>query len=73
MPTERNAPDLRRVRLVKDGPMLVDGPVEVELEDGTRVTSDRFVVAVCRCRRSASYPWCDTSHRRGRRPRESPG
>ncbi|WP_269470545.1 CDGSH iron-sulfur domain-containing protein [Streptomyces humicola] len=53
--------------------MLVDGPVEVELEDGTRVTSDRFVVAVCRCRRSASYPWCDTSHRRGRRPRESPG
>ncbi|MFE9913017.1 CDGSH iron-sulfur domain-containing protein [Streptomyces clavifer] len=26
--------------------------------------SDRFVVAVCTCRRSRMYPWCDTSHRR---------
>ena len=44
--------------------MLVEGPVEVELEDGTVVVSDRFVVAICRCRRSGRYPWCDTSHRR---------
>jgi CDGSH-type Zn-finger protein len=44
--------------------MLVEGPVEVELEDGTVVTSDRFVVAICRCHRSGRYPWCDTSHRR---------
>ncbi|WP_405393006.1 CDGSH iron-sulfur domain-containing protein [Streptomyces sp. NBC_01102] len=26
--------------------------------------SNRFVVAVCTCRRSRMYPWCDTSHRR---------
>ncbi|MFC9593875.1 CDGSH iron-sulfur domain-containing protein [Streptomyces sp. NPDC056944] len=26
--------------------------------------SDRFMVAVCTCRRSRTYPWCDTSHRR---------
>ncbi|WP_435852545.1 CDGSH iron-sulfur domain-containing protein [Streptomyces sparsogenes] len=26
--------------------------------------SDRVVVAVCTCRRSGRYPWCDTSHRR---------
>lgn len=44
--------------------MLVDGPVELELADGTRVCSDRFVVAICVCRRSKRYPFCDTSHRR---------
>lgn len=45
------------------GPLLVEGPVEVELEDGTIVSSDRFRVALCTCRRSRRYPWCDTSHR----------
>ncbi|WP_424887362.1 CDGSH iron-sulfur domain-containing protein [Streptomyces sp. XH2] len=25
--------------------------------------SDRPVVALCMCRRSRSFPWCDTSHR----------
>lgn len=50
------------------GPMLVEGPVEVVLDDGTTVRSDRFVVAVCACRRSRTYPWCDTSHRRRSRP-----
>jgi CDGSH-type Zn-finger protein len=37
--------------------------VEVELEDGTVVSSDRFQVALCTCRRSRRFPWCDTSHR----------
>jgi CDGSH-type Zn-finger protein len=41
----------------------MEGPVEVELEDGTTVSSDRFRVALCTCRRSRRYPWCDTSHR----------
>ncbi|MET7370458.1 CDGSH iron-sulfur domain-containing protein [Streptomyces sp. NPDC005566] len=27
-------------------------------------TSDRFVAAVCTCRRSRMYPGCDTSNRR---------
>ncbi|MFE2991994.1 CDGSH iron-sulfur domain-containing protein [Streptomyces sp. NPDC059262] len=25
--------------------------------------SHRFAVAICTCRRSRTYPWCDTSHR----------
>lgn len=50
--------------MVPDGPLLVEGPVEVVTEDGETVTSDRFVVAVCTCRRSKRYPLCDTSHRR---------
>ncbi|MFF2655285.1 CDGSH iron-sulfur domain-containing protein [Streptomyces sp. NPDC058045] len=57
-----------RLTLPADGPLLVRGPVEVTLDDGTVATSDRFVVAVCTCRRSRTYPWCDTSHRRRTRP-----
>ncbi|GAA0448908.1 CDGSH iron-sulfur domain-containing protein [Streptomyces sp. NPDC046215] len=58
----------RRVSHEPGGPVLVEGPVEVVLDDGTVARSDRPVVAVCTCRRSKIYPWCDTSHR-GRRPR----
>ncbi|HET9140889.1 CDGSH iron-sulfur domain-containing protein [Actinophytocola sp.] len=46
-----------------DGPELVAGPVDLVLPDGTRVRSDRFMVAICTCRRSKRYPLCDTSHR----------
>ncbi|WP_443055687.1 CDGSH iron-sulfur domain-containing protein [Streptomyces sp. NBC_00690] len=53
----------RRVTLTKDGPILVEGPVEVVLDDGSTAVSDRFTVALCVCRRSRSFPWCDTSHR----------
>ncbi|MDC2947129.1 CDGSH iron-sulfur domain-containing protein [Streptomyces heilongjiangensis] len=66
----------------RSGPLLVEGPVEVTAEDGTTVTSDRFRVALCTCRRSRIHPWCDTSHRqrsgggsdtdRGRRTPDTP-
>jgi CDGSH-type Zn-finger protein len=52
------------VTLVPGGPALVEGPVELVTEDGTTVTSDRFLVAVCTCRRSKRFPLCDTSHRK---------
>lgn len=61
----------RRVALQRPGPLLVEGPVEVVLEDGTTVSSDRFCVALCTCRRSRIYPWCDTSHRRRERGSEN--
>ncbi|MGK5543888.1 CDGSH iron-sulfur domain-containing protein [Streptomyces sp. URMC 127] len=57
-------PRAPRVRQEPGGPMLIDGPVEVVTEDGTIVRSDRPVVALCTCRRSQVFPWCDTSHRR---------
>jgi CDGSH-type Zn-finger protein len=53
----------RLVRLVPGGPMMVQGPVRIELPDGAVVESDRFMVAICMCRRSKDYPLCDTSHR----------
>jgi CDGSH-type Zn-finger protein len=54
----------RRVTVVPGGPVLVEGPVELRTPEGAVVTSDRFVVAVCACRRSKRFPFCDTSHRR---------
>jgi CDGSH-type Zn-finger protein len=54
----------RRVTVVPGGPVLVEGPVEMQLPDGTTVESDRFVVAICACRRSKRFPLCDTSHRK---------
>ncbi|WP_443049586.1 CDGSH iron-sulfur domain-containing protein [Streptomyces sp. HD] len=53
-----------RIRVQRDGPLLVEGPVEVVGEDGEVTVSRRFTVAVCTCRRSRIFPWCDTSHRR---------
>lgn len=55
--------DPRRIELTDDGPMLISGPVELTLPDGTRVRSDRPVTALCLCRRTRRYPFCDTSHR----------
>lgn len=59
------------VRIVKGGPIVIDGPLEIELDDGTHVESDRFAVAVCTCRRSKNYPLCDTSHRAKKRGAQS--
>ncbi|MCX4850938.1 CDGSH iron-sulfur domain-containing protein [Streptomyces sp. NBC_00893] len=54
----------RRLTVTEHGPLLVEGPVQVTCADGTTAVSDRFVVAICTCRRSRTPPWCDTSHRR---------
>ncbi|MFD7431564.1 CDGSH iron-sulfur domain-containing protein [Streptomyces sp. NPDC059818] len=62
--TATGTPDRRRVTLVPGGPLLVEGPVEVVTSDNEVVVSDRFVVALCVCRRSRRHPFCDTSHRR---------
>jgi CDGSH-type Zn-finger protein len=60
--------------VVPDGPLLIEGPLEIMLDDGTRLVCDRFVVALCVCRRSRRYPLCDTSHRRRvRSERDSDG
>ena len=56
-----------RVKVVPKGPVLVSGPVRIEMPGGRVVESDRFMVAICTCGRSEEYPLCDTSHRRCRR------
>lgn len=61
----------RTVRVVPSGPVMVEGPVRIELPDGSVVESDRFMVAICACKRSKNYPLCDTSHRCRRRTEPS--
>jgi CDGSH-type Zn-finger protein len=61
----------RVVRVVPSGPVMVQGPVRIEMPDGSVVESDRFMVAICTCRRSKSFPLCDTSHRCRQRPARS--
>ncbi|AYF78630.1 CDGSH iron-sulfur domain-containing protein [Nocardia yunnanensis] len=53
-----------------EGPALVEGPLEVKTADGRTLHCDRWVVALCLCRRSSIYPLCDTSHRKRRRTPE---
>ncbi len=64
MPTVPPEPARSRVVITSDGPVLVPGPVEVVMPDGSRALSDRPVTALCVCGRSGRYPFCDTSHRR---------
>jgi CDGSH-type Zn-finger protein len=54
----------RIVQVTAGGPMIVEGPVSIQLPDGRVVESDRFKVAICTCRRAKTYPLCDTSHRK---------
>jgi CDGSH-type Zn-finger protein len=58
-----SARNRRLVKVVESGPVLVQGPVHIVMPDGSTVDSDRFMVAICACRRSKTYPLCDTSHR----------
>jgi CDGSH-type Zn-finger protein len=52
-----------RVEITGEGPVLVHGPVDVTGPDGEVVRSERAVTALCTCRRSRRFPFCDTSHR----------
>ncbi|MDO3646337.1 CDGSH iron-sulfur domain-containing protein [Nocardia mangyaensis] len=70
-PSSSTPPDRKRIVFTDDGPALVDGPIDLVTADGTVLHCDRFQVALCLCRRSATYPLCDTSHRR--RHRREPG
>ncbi|GGY51657.1 hypothetical protein GCM10010363_35850 [Streptomyces omiyaensis] len=61
-----------RIRPLPEGPVLVEGPAEIVMPDGTVIRCDRPVMALCTCRRSLRQPFCDTSHR-PRRPRRPGG
>jgi CDGSH-type Zn-finger protein len=66
---ESRTGETSRLVLTAEGPVLISGAVDLELPDGTHVSSRRPVTAVCTCRRSLRYPFCDASHRK---PANSP-
>lgn len=55
------------ISLCPDGPMLVrGGPVLLDA-DGVDISRGRSTIALCRCGRTASTPFCDGSHKLIRR------
>ncbi len=51
-----------RVTPRADGPVLIEGQVQLTAPDGTVTTANRLFL--CRCGQSASKPACDGSHKR---------
>lgn len=47
----------------RDGPLLVRGAFELVDVDGSLIESDRATVALCRCGKSRTRPFCDGTHK----------
>ena len=50
------------VELMKNGPLLVKGTLELKSYDGSVVTKEKMT-AFCRCGASANKPYCDGQHK----------
>lgn len=46
----------------RDGPLLVRGPFRLQDQDGNEIEIDRRTVALCRCGKSRTRPFCDGTH-----------
>ena len=47
----------------RNGPYLVRGPVRLLDQDGNEIELARRTVALCRCGRSRTRPFCDGTHK----------
>ncbi|HLL85694.1 MAG TPA: CDGSH iron-sulfur domain-containing protein [Thermoleophilaceae bacterium] len=47
----------------RDGPLLVRGPFRMQDMHGNEIAVERETVALCRCGKSRSRPFCDGSHK----------
>lgn len=50
------------VELMKNGPLLVKGNIELKSHDGSIVTKEKMT-AFCRCGASNNKPYCDGQHK----------
>ncbi|MDN3644097.1 (4Fe-4S)-binding protein [Lutimonas halocynthiae] len=50
------------VELMKNGPLLVKGNIELKSHDGSVVTKEKMT-AFCRCGASSNKPYCDGKHK----------
>jgi CDGSH-type Zn-finger protein len=51
-----------RITALDNGPYLVKGPVLLVDAEGNEFRADRSTVALCRCGRSMTKPFCDGTH-----------
>lgn len=47
----------------RDGPLLVRGDFRVQDQDGNEIEAGRETIALCRCGKSRTRPFCDGSHK----------
>jgi CDGSH-type Zn-finger protein len=47
----------------RDGPYLLRGPFTLRDQDGVEIANSRRVVALCRCGKSRTRPFCDGTHK----------
>jgi CDGSH-type Zn-finger protein len=52
-----------RITPYRDGPLLIRGPVRLVDMHGRTIESDRDPVALCRCGKSRTRPFCDGTHK----------
>lgn len=50
-----------KIKVIPDGPLLVEGDLEVTLKDGSTAKHEN-ITAFCRCGASSNKPYCDGSH-----------
>ncbi len=51
-----------RITPHRDGPLIVRGDFELTDQDGNAIDPGREVIALCRCGKSRTRPFCDGSH-----------
>ncbi|MFD9662796.1 CDGSH iron-sulfur domain-containing protein [Rhodococcus sp. NPDC059968] len=56
------------ITVCPDGPLLVRGAARILDTEGNPIGNDRATVALCRCGRTSIAPFCDSSHKKRRRP-----
>jgi CDGSH-type Zn-finger protein len=47
----------------RDGPLLVRGPFRLRDQEGNEIEVRRETVALCRCGKSRTRPFCDGTHK----------
>jgi CDGSH-type Zn-finger protein len=60
--TDRKLPDMT-VTPYRDGPYLLRGAFTLRDQDGVEISNARRVVALCRCGKSRTRPFCDGTHK----------
>jgi 3-phenylpropionate/trans-cinnamate dioxygenase ferredoxin subunit len=50
------------IRPTKNGPLIVEGPVDLFDTDGNKIMVDKPRLALCRCGASSNKPFCDGTH-----------
>jgi CDGSH-type Zn-finger protein len=55
--------DPARITSYRDGPLLVRGAFVLEDQDGNPIETKRAAIALCRCGKSRTRPFCDGSHK----------